>query len=69
MSVSVESIRVTRLLSAATIVYGDSERAWKWMCRANPQLDGLTPLSLCETATGSRRAEELLIQIDEGMYR
>ena len=37
---------------------GDPMRGWI----------GRTPLSLLKTDTGSRIAEELLIQIDEGMF-
>jgi hypothetical protein len=31
-------------------------------------LDGRAPLSLLKTDTGSRIVEELLVQIDEGMF-
>src|ERR1700723_376240 len=61
-------LRMVRVLSNAETVYGDRERALAWMRRANPRLDERTPLSLLKTDTGSRMVEELLIQIDEGMY-
>jgi len=61
-------LRMVRVLSNAETVYGDRERALAWMRRANPRLDERTPLSLLKTDTGSRMVEELLVQIDEGMY-
>jgi putative toxin-antitoxin system antitoxin component (TIGR02293 family) len=61
-------LRTLRVLSSAAQVYGDSDRGLAWLRRPNPRLDGRVPLSLLKTDTGSRMVEELLIQIDEGMY-
>jgi putative toxin-antitoxin system antitoxin component (TIGR02293 family) len=61
-------LRMIRTLSAAEVIYGSRERALAWMRRPQPRLEERTPLSLLKTDTGSRLVEELLIQIDEGMY-
>ena len=61
-------MRAIRVLSRAEAVYGTRERALAWLRRANPHLDGRLPLSLLKTDTGSRIVEELLVQIDEGMF-
>ena len=61
-------LRVIRLVSTAAVIYGSRERALSWMRKPQPRLGGRTPLSLLTTDTGSRMVEELLIQIDEGMY-
>lgn len=61
-------LRVIRVLSLAESVYGDRKRALEWLRKAHPRLDGRTPLSLLRTDTGSRIVEELLIQIDEGIF-
>ena len=61
-------LRIVRTLTTAEEIYGSSERALAWMRRPQPRLEGRTPLSLLKTDTGSRLVEELLIQIDEGMY-
>lgn len=61
-------LRVIRVLSLAESVYGSRERALAWLRNAYPRLDGRTPLSLLNTDTGSRLVEELLVQIDEGMF-
>jgi putative toxin-antitoxin system antitoxin component (TIGR02293 family) len=61
-------MRVARLLSQAEVVYGSRERALAWLRRPHPRLKGRSPLELSRTETGNRIVEELLIQIDEGMF-
>ncbi|MGO8816533.1 MAG: antitoxin Xre/MbcA/ParS toxin-binding domain-containing protein [Terriglobia bacterium] len=61
-------LRVIRALSLAESVYATRERALGWLRRPHARLDGRTPLSLLRTDTGSRIVEELLVQIDEGMF-
>jgi putative toxin-antitoxin system antitoxin component (TIGR02293 family) len=61
-------VRLIRALSLAGSVYGGRERALAWLRKPHPRLDGRTPLSLLKTDTGARIVEELLIQIDEGMF-
>jgi len=61
-------VRAIRVLSHAEAVYGSRERALAWLRRPHPRLDGRAPLSLLKTDTGSRIVEELLVQIDEGMF-
>ena len=61
-------LRMVRILSTAEAVYGSRERALGWLRRPHPRLDGRSPISLLKTDTGSRIVEELLTQIDEGMF-
>jgi putative toxin-antitoxin system antitoxin component (TIGR02293 family) len=61
-------LRVARLLSQAESVYESRERALDWLRRPHPRLRGRTPLETLKTDTGSRLVEELLVQIDEGMF-
>lgn len=61
-------MRLIRVLSSAEIVYGSRERALAWLRAPNPRLDGRAPLALIKTDTGSRMVEQLLLQIDEGMF-
>ena len=61
-------LRAIRVLSLAESIYGSRERALAWLRRPHPRLDGRTPLSHLNTDTGSRIVEELLVQIDEGMF-
>jgi putative toxin-antitoxin system antitoxin component (TIGR02293 family) len=61
-------LRVIRVLSWTETVYGTRERALAWLRSPQERFGGRTPLSLLKTDTGSRMVEELLIQIDEGMF-
>jgi putative toxin-antitoxin system antitoxin component (TIGR02293 family) len=61
-------LSLLRALSLAAEVYGSMERALAWLRRKNPRLSGHVPLSILQTWAGSRLVEELLFQIDEGMY-
>ena len=61
-------LRAIRVLSLAESVYGSRERALAWLRKPHARLDGRTPLSLLNTDTGSRIVDELLIQMDEGMF-
>jgi putative toxin-antitoxin system antitoxin component (TIGR02293 family) len=61
-------LRIVRILSSAESVYGKRARALAWLRRPHPRLEGRSPLSLVKTDTGSRIVEELLVQIDEGMF-
>jgi putative toxin-antitoxin system antitoxin component (TIGR02293 family) len=61
-------LRVIRVLSLAESVYGSRERALAWLRNPHARLGGRAPLSLLNTDTGSRIVEELLGQIDEGMF-
>lgn len=61
-------LRAIRVLSLAETVYGSRERALAWLRKPHTRLDGRSPISLLHTDTGSRIVEELLVQIDEGMF-
>jgi putative toxin-antitoxin system antitoxin component (TIGR02293 family) len=61
-------LRMIRVLSRTQSIYGSRERALEWLRRPNARLENRTPMSLLKTDTGSRIVEELLIQIDEGMF-
>jgi putative toxin-antitoxin system antitoxin component (TIGR02293 family) len=61
-------LRIVRILSSAESVYGNRERALARLRRPHPRLEGRSPVSLVKTDTGSRLVEELLVQIDEGMF-
>jgi putative toxin-antitoxin system antitoxin component (TIGR02293 family) len=61
-------LRLIRVLSLAESVYGSRERALAWLRNPHARIGGRAPLSLLNTDTGSRIVEELLVQIDEGMF-
>lgn len=61
-------LRVIRVVSFAESVYGTRQRALAWLRTPHPRLEGRSPLSLLKTDMGSRIVEDLLVQIDEGMF-
>ena len=61
-------LRLARVLSQTENLYGSRERALSWLRTPTPRLGGRAPLSLLNTEAGSRLVEELLVQIDEGMF-
>lgn len=61
-------LRLLRVMAEAGAVYGSHEAGLDWLRQANPRLENRTPLSLLKTDTGSRMVEDLLVQIDEGMF-
>jgi putative toxin-antitoxin system antitoxin component (TIGR02293 family) len=61
-------LRLIRVLSVAESVFGSREKALAWLRSSNDRLGGRSPFSLLKTHTGSRVAEEQLIQIDEGIF-
>ena len=61
-------LRIMRILSLAEGIYGSRERALVWLRRSTPRLSNRPPIELLTSEPGSRIVEELLIQIDEGMF-
>jgi len=61
-------LRMIRVLSLAESVYGSRDRALTWLRNPHARLDGRAPFSLLSTDTGGRIVEQLLVQIDEGMF-
>jgi putative toxin-antitoxin system antitoxin component (TIGR02293 family) len=61
-------LRMIRTIAIAETIYGSRSRALAWMRIPQAGLEARTPLSLLNTGIGSRVVEELLVQIDEGIY-
>lgn len=62
------ALRVARIISQAEEVFGNREKALLWLRTPDVHLDGRTPLSMLRTESGGRLVEEMLFQIDEGIY-
>lgn len=59
--------RVARVLGIADEVFGDPERAHRWLRRANRGLGGHVPLELLATEAGSRLVEQAMGRIEHGI--
>jgi putative toxin-antitoxin system antitoxin component (TIGR02293 family) len=62
------ALRVSRLLSRAEDVFGEMEPALIWLRAPSDKLNGRTPLSMLRTEPGGSLVDEMLWQIEEGMY-
>jgi len=61
-------VRVTRILTLADGVFGNHEKALKWLRTPSDRLTGRTPMSMLRTDVGGRVVENRLWQIDEGVF-
>lgn len=62
-----KAVRIARITSMAEQVFGDSERAWRWLRKPKKYFDGKTPMEKLGTEAGARLIEEIVQQIDHGM--
>jgi len=60
--------RVARLYELAVKIFGDPEKANRWLTKPKARFDERTPLSMMQTGLGGQGAEEMLYQIDEGVF-
>jgi putative toxin-antitoxin system antitoxin component (TIGR02293 family) len=61
-------LRFARLVEHATKVFGDVEKARLWLKFPQYGLGGAVPLDYAETEIGAREVDNLLGQIDYGVY-
>jgi putative toxin-antitoxin system antitoxin component (TIGR02293 family) len=62
------AVRVASTIALAEHVFGEREKAMRWLRSSNSRLEDRTPLSLVKTEAGRRAIEEMLWGIDEGVY-
>lgn len=60
--------RVARVYALAVRVFGNPEKARRWLSKPKMRFEEQTPLAMLRTDLGGRQVEEMLIQIDEGMF-
>jgi putative toxin-antitoxin system antitoxin component (TIGR02293 family) len=59
-------VRLTRIQATAEDVFGDVQKANRWLREGLPILGGKSPLELARTESGGRLVEQLLAKIDWG---
>jgi putative toxin-antitoxin system antitoxin component (TIGR02293 family) len=62
-----KAVRVARVTAAAEQVFGEPERAWRWLRKPKRQFDSKSPIEMLASEAGARLVEELIIQIDNGL--
>ena len=60
--------RLIRVFDQAVTVFGDRDRARNWLNKPKKRFEERTPLQMLRTEVGGRMVEEMLGQIDEGMF-
>ena len=60
--------RLARVFDHAVQVFGDPERAMRWLSRPKHRFDERTPIEMTQTDSGARGVEEMLGQIEYGLF-
>ena len=59
-------VRLTRIQAVAEDVFGDADKANRWLREPLGILDGRSPLEVARTDSGARLIEQILAKIDWG---
>ncbi|GEM_PF-703369 len=62
-----KALRLARIADLANQVFGDKDKAQRWLRKPKRSLDGETPVAYLSSETGARVVEEMLVRIDTGM--
>jgi len=65
---SERAVRAARILARAQAVLGSQESALNWLRTPKKRFKDRLPLNMLSTESGGRLVEEMLVQIDEGMF-
>lgn len=58
--------RLSHIRAMANAVFGNEEKAQRWLSKPKARFEGLTPINMIATAPGFRLVEEMLLQVAEG---
>jgi putative toxin-antitoxin system antitoxin component (TIGR02293 family) len=62
-----KAVRLARIAALAEVIFGNKEKASRWLRKAKRRFAARTPLAMLTTEAGARLVEEMLYQIDAGM--
>jgi putative toxin-antitoxin system antitoxin component (TIGR02293 family) len=65
---SERAVRAAKILARAQAVMGDEESALAWLRTPKRRFEGRSPIQMLSTEAGGRLVEQMLIQIDQGMF-
>ena len=63
-----KALRLARIAVQAERVFGEPEKAHRWLRKAKRDLKGGTPLAYLASEAGARVVEEMLHRIEHGMF-
>lgn len=61
-----KALRLARIAKLAQSVFGDAEKAGRWMRKPKQSLAGAAPLAYLASENGARLVEDMLYRIDAG---
>lgn len=62
-----KALRLVRIADLASKVFGDNDKAQRWLRKPKRSLDGETPVAYLNSEFGARIVEEMLMRIDSGI--
>jgi len=65
---SERAVRAAKILARAQVVMGDEASALDWLRTPKRRFEGRSPIEMLSTEAGGRLVEQMLIQIDQGMF-
>lgn len=63
-----KALRAARVLALAERVFANRDKALSWMRKPKKRFENATPMQMLQTEAGARLVEQMLIQLDEGMF-
>ncbi len=63
-----KALRLARIADLARRVFGDDEKAHRWLRKSKRELNGQTPLAFLASEMGARTVEQMLHRIDHGVF-
>ncbi len=60
--------RLERIAVQAERVFGNPDKAHRWLRKPKDELKGATPLAYLASESGARLVEEMLVRIEHGMF-
>jgi putative toxin-antitoxin system antitoxin component (TIGR02293 family) len=63
-----KALRLERIAEQADRVFGEAEKAQRWLRKPKRELKGETPLAYLASEAGARAVEEMLFRIEHGIF-
>jgi putative toxin-antitoxin system antitoxin component (TIGR02293 family) len=63
-----KALRLERIAALADRVFGNPEKAHRWMRKPKHLLGGKTPVDFLASESGARQVEQMLYRIEHGMF-
>jgi len=63
-----KALRLERIAVQAERVFGDAEKAHRWLRKPKRELSGETPVAFLASESGARVVEEMLYRIEHGIF-